>query len=115
MITTMVATGALFATGFSIAHWFREKLKGIWARTIGPSVDSIMSRITLKLDNIVDNLLTRLKGIYGYPYVNMTVIHKAQEILSRVWLRIAHKVGPEQFVRMMIMQPTVVVPTISVA
>jgi len=115
MVGTMIATGALFATGFSIAHWFREKLKDIWGRTIGPSIDSIISKLKLKLDNIVDNLLTKLKGIYGYPYVNIAIIHKAQEILSRVWLRVAHKVGPEQFVRMMTMQATVVVPTVSIA
>jgi len=96
----LIATGALLGTGFSLSYWFRDKLKEVWARTVGPTVDSLVRRITHHIDNLVDNILIKLRKAYGYPRSNMFIRDKAKEVLSRVWLRLAHKVGPEQFGRM---------------
>ena len=98
--TTLIGTGLLLGTGFNLAYWFRDRLKEVWARTIGPTIDSIIQRMLHHLDNLVDNILNKLKVAYGYPRSNMFIRDKAKEVLSRVWLRLAHKVGPEQFGRM---------------
>jgi hypothetical protein len=98
--TTLIGTGLLLGTGFNLAYWFRDRLKEVWARTIGPTVDNLIRRITHHIDDLVDNILTKLRKAYGYPRSNMFLVDKAKEVLARVWLRLAHKVGPEQFARM---------------
>jgi hypothetical protein len=109
-LATPVIYGAALATGFNCFYWLRDQLKKLWKHTLGPTVDSILARIRSRMEDIVYAVLVKLKRAYGYPYSSMVLADKVKEVLSRVYLRLAYGMTPNQYIYTLANMPTV--PTV---